>query len=577
MGLSESKVTIGNGIEVVLNSEEQPHFPSEGICIGKLALDDKVFPALIDILSSRGFCFLYNTPDTQRKVNNCLERIAWRLALSLPNNLCEFFFYNGSSPGENFNSIEDLDKSFFRTSVKVLFDADSDLFYSTLSSFYKELASRFNYIKRLGKQSLFELNECEGDASRIKYSFIFISDFQNTEYKQKEILNRIIEANCSKSGIFVFLSNAMSNNQKDEYGKSFDYSRLLSNLTLLLPVENRFFYKNCLNEDLLNRFVLTLDGEDVDIKQQNKWSDYIKSRLLISSNSVSSSDCFPSSKLWASKSIDGLSIPIGKVSSTIPANIEFCPPHDATLVHGLICGTSGSGKSTLLHDIIINAAWFYSPDEVQFILLDFKSVEFGIYSGLPHIRVLSTKSDREYGANVLDFVCKEIEFRKKLFGRHSNIDEYNKATLSNRHIPRIVVIIDEFHNLFIDEGYLGDVRDFNITSHINKSFSKILKEGRAFGIHLLLATQEIDKIASIDSFLQQIKIRIALKLENKGKLLSQDNSATPEKLPRGVGILNDDFGNEGANTEFKYFFFKSGNKEHKQYIEDLQAQRYRYK
>ena len=230
----------------------------------------------------------------------------------------------------------------------------------------------------------------------------------------------------------------------------------------------------------------------------------------------------------------------------------------------MIGGTSGSGKSTLLHDIIINGAWLYSPDELQFILLDFKSVEFGIYSGLPHVRVMSTKSDREYGSNVLAYITKEIEYRKKLFGRASSIEEYND---DSHHVPRLLVIIDEFHNLFVNEGSLGDLRDSNISSQINKNFNKILKEGRAFGVHLLLATQEAGGIQSIDAYLQQIKLRIALKMEVKGKFLSYDNPARPDQLKRGEGIYNDDFGKDGSNHPFRFTFYGHENLTHKQVIE----------
>ena len=196
--------------------------------------------------------------------------------------------------------------------------------------------------------------------------------------------------------------------------------------------------------------------------------------------------------------------------------------------------------------------------------MDFKSVEFGIYSGLPHVRVLSTKSDREYGSNVLAYIVSEIEFRKKLFGRVSSIEEYNNE---QHHVPRILVIIDEFHNLFVSDGALGDLRESNISSQINKHFNKILKEGRSFGIHLLLATQEAGGIQSIDSYLQQIKLRIVLKMEEKGKFLTYENTARPDKLRRGEGIYNDDFGKEGSNNQFRFAFYGNDVMTHKQVIE----------
>ena len=163
------------------------------------------------------------------------------------------------------------------------------------------------------------------------------------------------------------------------------------------------------------------------------------------------------------------------------------------MAHALIGGGTGSGKSTFLHDIIANAAWLYSPEELQFILLDMKSVEFGIYKHLPNVQVLSTKSEKAYGANLLSYVCGEINRRKRMFGDAGckDIKEYN----SGQHkIPRILVVIDEFQNLFVQEGAIGNLKEANLSKKIESAFNVILKEGRAFGIHFILATQNASDI-----------------------------------------------------------------------------------
>jgi HSP90 family molecular chaperone len=68
-----------------------------------------------------------------------------------------------------------------------------------------------------------------------------------------------------------------------------------------------------------------------------------------------------------------------------------------TSQHALIAGKTGSGKSTLLHALITNLALWYSPDEVEFYLVDFKKgVEFKTYAThrLPHARVVAVESDK---------------------------------------------------------------------------------------------------------------------------------------------------------------------------------------
>lgn len=558
--------TIADSIIISVDQGETPHFPEEGLCIGSLELPNIQFPALIDLLFSKGFCFLYDSKENRETVNCCLERIAWRIALCLPSSICEFIVYNGGNPGENFNTINHIHKSLFKASPKVMFDADSDEFTKQLSSIYRELATRVGIVKDSGKRNLYELNECEGNDARIKYTFIFISDFPHISEEQKKLVFKILSADCSQSGVFAFISWDMNAELDGKQGKSIYFDSLLDSMTLLFPKNNRFYFKNSENDALMNKFVLKLDSDAIDSITQEKWARVLNER--VEKASTVSVDIrgkqLSTNTLWSKSGKYGLEIPIGNVSSTTLMNIEFSPSRDQTIVHGLIGGTSGSGKSTLLHDIIINGAWLYSPDELQYILLDFKSVEFGIYSGLPHIRVLSTKSDREYGANVLAYITKEIEHRKKLFGRISSIEEYNNG---EHHVPRLLVIIDEFHNLFVNEGDIGDMRDNIITSQINKNLNKILKEGRSFGIHLLLATQEAGSIQSIDSYLQLLKLRIALKMEVKGKFLTFDNPARPDLLKRGEGIYNDDFGKEGSNHPFRFIFYGNENKTHKQVIE----------
>ena len=558
--------TVANSLELAANLEETPHFPDEGICIGSLNTPNVQFPALIDLLNSKGFCFLYDSSKNREMVNLCLERIAWRLALCLPINQCEFLVYNGGSPGENFSSLNSLDKSLFRSSNKVLFDANSDEFSKALSSIYQEIATRITEIKESGKSNLFELNESKGNDPKTKYTFIFVSDYTNLKSDQKLSISKLVKSNCQTSGVFFFSSWDVTAQTEAMDNRTSDDESLLKNMTLLFPKDGRYFFVNSENDTLMNQFVLNLDHDTIKKNEKDAWTKVLHDRLeknTVVSVDIRGKELTPDT-LWSKSSKHGLEIPIGITFSTKSMNMEFCPQRDSTLVHGLIGGTSGSGKSTLLHDIIINSAWLYSPDELQFILLDFKSVEFGIYSGLPHVRVMSTKSDREYGANVLAYIVKEIECRKKLFGRVSSIEEYNDES---HHVPRLLVVIDEFHNLFINNGNNADIGEINITSQIDKDFNKILKEGRSFGIHLLLATQEAGGIQSIDSYLQQIKLRIALKLDAKGKFLSFENDAQPERLKRGEGIYNDDFGKDGSNWLFRFTFYGDEVKTHKQVIE----------
>jgi hypothetical protein len=554
--------TVANSIVITTNQDEIPHFPKEGVCIGSLCSPKAVFPALIDLLDTKGTCFLYESYENKREVNNCLERIAWRMALCLPIDLCEFLVYNGGKPGENFVSLNRLPKSFFKSSQAVLFDADSEEFTKNLSAIYRELATRPNAIKASGKNSISEMNEIEVADAGLKYTFVFISDFPHVTEEQKKLISKIVSAGCHNLGLFVFFSWGMNAKLDDKI----DYQSFLDEMTLLFPKNNRYYFKNSKHDDLLNKFVLSLDGKEVINKELDEWSNLINHRIE-KSTSVSidiRGEALTSETLWSKSSKYGLEIPIGRVSSKELMNLKLIHGDDS-LVHGLIGGTSGSGKSTLLHDIIINGAWLYSPDELQFILLDFKSVEFGLYKNLPHVKVMSTKSDREYGANVLAFITEELDNRKKLFGSISSIEEYN-CDSHHHHVPRILVIIDECQNLFVEKPEYGVTWNHDIGSTVKSSFERIFDEARAFGIHLLLAPNGKQGINSLEDYLGYLKIRIILKMIDKGKFLSRDNPIRPDRLKRPKGIYNNNFGdvceddNDSLNCLFQYAYY--GTNEH---------------
>ena len=77
----------------------------------------------------------------------------------------------------------------------------------------------------------------------------------------------------------------------------------------------------------------------------------------------------------------------------------------------------------LLHTLIVNLALHYSPDEVQFYLVDFKKgVEFKTYASheLPHARIIGIESDREFGISVLERLDSILKERGELFRKYGS-------------------------------------------------------------------------------------------------------------------------------------------------------------
>lgn len=161
-------------------------------------------------------------------------------------------------------------------------------------------------------------------------------------------------------------------------------------------------------------------------------------------------------------------------------------------VHYFILGQSGTGKSVFLHNIILGGMARYSPLELQFYLMDFKigGVEFNRYRDEKHVKALLVdNSDAQITLEILREIAGRMKERGKLLRKMgvSNIVEYNKMNPDER-MPRIVFVADECHVMFPSSD---DQKNSRINREIASIMTKIAKEGRSQGVHLVLATQTL--------------------------------------------------------------------------------------
>ncbi|HEV3004450.1 MAG TPA: FtsK/SpoIIIE domain-containing protein, partial [Pirellulales bacterium] len=118
---------------------------------------------------------------------------------------------------------------------------------------------------------------------------------------------------------------------------------------------------------------------------------------------------------WTAETRRGIRVALGPAGAT---KHQFLELGRGTSQHVLVAGKTGSGKSTLLHTLITNLAITYSPEELELYLIDFKKgVEFKTYATyrLPHARVVSVESDREFGLSVLQRLDAELRVRGEKF------------------------------------------------------------------------------------------------------------------------------------------------------------------
>ncbi|GAA8437304.1 hypothetical protein HpNP55_05790 [Helicobacter pylori] len=244
-------------------------------------------------------------------------------------------------------------------------------------------------------------------------------------------------------------------------------------------------------------------------------------------------------EFWTESSQSKVSVPVGWDINHKEVLFEIGEAQN----HTLICGRSGSGKSNFLHVLIQNLAFYYAPNEVQLFLLDYKEgVEFNAYTEpniLEHARLVSVAGSVGYGMSFLSWLCKEMQERANLFKQFNvkDLSDYRK----HGEMPRLIVVVDEFQVLFSDNSTKEK-------ESVDQSLNTLLKKGRSYGVHLVLATQTM-RGGEIDSNIKaQIANRIALPMDadDSTKILDDDVACG---LQKPEGIFNNNGGHQKYHTK----------------------------
>ena len=213
-----------------------------------------------------------------------------------------------------------------------------------------------------------------------------------------------------------------------------------------------------------------------------------------------------------------------------------------------------------MHALITNLALTFSPAEIELYLIDFKKgVEFKTYATqeLPHARVIAIESEREFGLSVLQKLDAELKRRGDLF-RDIGVQDLNgfRQAEPGTPMPRMMLIVDEFHELFVE--------DDKIAQESGLLMDRLVRQGRAFGIHVLLGSQTLGGAYSLArSTLGQMAVRIALQCSETDAhlILSEENSAARLLNRPGEAIYNDANGRMEGNNPFQVVWLSDQNRE----------------
>ncbi len=147
----------------------------------------------------------------------------------------------------------------------------------------------------------------------------------------------------------------------------------------------------------------------------------------------------------------------------------------AKMPHLLVAGATGSGKSVGLNSFIISLIKRKKPNELKFVMIDPKRIEFSVYNDQKYM-LMPVVTDNSDASEALQFLVDEMNKRYELFEETltKNIEEYNQR---EGNMTYIVAVVDEFSDLVLSD------------KTVEKKIQILAQKARAAGIHLILATQ----------------------------------------------------------------------------------------
>lgn len=239
-------------------------------------------------------------------------------------------------------------------------------------------------------------------------------------------------------------------------------------------------------------------------------------------NSVSMREVIDSADFNAQKSL--LSAGLGK---DIAGKTVFCDI--AKMPHLLIAGTTGSGKSVCMNSIIVSILYRANPEEVKFLMIDPKKVEFSKYENIPHLLV-PVVTDPRKASGALGWAVSEMLERYQKFSETGvrDIEGYNRYVEKHedmKPMPKIVICIDELADLMMAAP-----------KEVEDSICRLAQMARAAGMHLVIATQRpsVDVITGLIK--ANISSRIALTVSSAIDSRTILDSSGAEKL-LGMGDM----------------------------------------
>ncbi len=489
-------------------------------------------PALLRLIGARSALFVGEGPASAAALGG-VQSATLRLVAAFPTGAFRLTLIDAVGQGDNLKAFLRLPQE---TRQAKVFCASNEI-----DAELTRLAShveRVTQTRLLNFRSIEEYNGQVGEIS-VPYQFLVIANFPAGFSEAASARLVSIVQNGPRTGTYVLAS--VDPGRKPPHG--FDFQQLQSHCTVIAGSDPSAFRWN---DPDFGAYPVILDAPPATPKT-NLIVDKVAALTSLSQPAgLPYSRIRPTpEELWQGQAIDGLSVEIGVNDTGAKHRFEI---GTGTVHHGLLGGISGSGKTNLLHVLITQLVQRYLPGQLQLYLVDLKEgvglLDYATFD-LPHVRVVTGDTDREFAANILAALQREMEVRGELFRSVgcSEIADYYKHR-GNASLPRILAIFDEYQVLFSE--------DDSLAAAASGDLADLVRRGRSFGIHVLLSSQSpASTFMSNRAAMNQLALRISLQCaeEDSRVILGQSNDAATRLLSRsGEAIYNDLNGDPKRNV-----------------------------
>jgi hypothetical protein len=507
--------------------------------------DDFLVPALLAFPRQASLLIQHEHAGRPRAIDS-LQMVMARLLTTQPAGRVRFTIFDPVGLGQNFAGfmhLADYDEALVGTRIWT----STEQIEQRLSDLAEHMETVIQKYLRNEFPTIDEYNAQAGELAE-PYRFLVIADYPTGFSPEACRKLASIAGTGARCGVYTLISRDL----RVPIPQGAHIEDLEGPSVNLLPIAGTRPAAFRWEDDVFRRFPLQLD----DAPAEGSLTALLQrvGRFAKEANRVEvpfSTIAPPAEKMWSCDASLEIKVPIGRSGATRLQSLRL---GRGVAQHALIAGKTGSGKSTLLNAIVTNAAMWYSPQEIELYLVDFKKgVEFKAYGthALPHARAVAVESDREFGLSVLQRIDAELTRRGELFRRAGvqDLAAYREApgkAAGAEHLPRIMLIIDEFQEFFSEDDKLAQDAAVLI--------DRLVRQGRAFGTHVLLGSQTIGGTSGLSrSTLGQMAVRIALQCsEADSQLILGDDNLAARLLSRpGEAIYNDAGGLVENNSPFQ--------------------------